>query len=613
MSQSALQQSIAAVAQAPGQFIQSAKANGLMKRNSIFSRPESRNGSIDLDTPNMESSWPSIRFQSAQPNDPRPSTSTGVMERSNTDPTIAKRHSLFRSRRKGPRKSAGDEDVSGEESSPQNFKSQDEYYTHLKKQSISQPFNFQHLSHTRRKHVPDLATVDEKGLPRVPSNGMTQAPRSHPQGVRLDSNGIPRGFINSRPTTPCLPESGPTGPQHAGSRSVDVTQSMQTMPAVVRRPRATSCQTRNVLQRNSLSLSQPASTDNQSATETTPPPQAQVQHCSPSEVQYRSQQPLPALPQRDGSKRNSRRMTQDSQLSYTTLGGESSSTTSPRSSQSIRAINAGPWGIRDSTAGLSLASSWEDDVDFCYKQEAESTCDFNWDEMDQDVGGFRLSRFLPPGDGSRASALFALAPPSTSPPQRQRSSIVGHRGFQHARTTSVIHEASEKSAQNSQAQLEAISGESEPMFGPEMMNLDASVESISDGASAHTGSSGHKKSNSCASCESGVCPAPTGSDNGHSSIASLNSIPELIHSTTAGSSTDAIVAQEPLNAISQEEQHRLMCDIIRKPSTLSNRAILQAGRVVQRQRPSNAGRLSRISSAQAQRPLAVGEEETTWI
>lgn len=261
-----------------------------------------------------------------------------------------------------------------------------------------------------------------------------------------------------------------------------------------------------------------------------------------------------------------------------------------------------------------MASSWEDDVDFCYEQEAESTCDFNWDEM-EDAEGFRLSRFLPPNDNSRTSALFAAAPQSTSPLQRRRSSIVGHRGFQHARTTSVIHEApdNEPGAQSSQIQLETASDESKPMFGPEVMHMDASVESMSDGVSTSTGSSGHHKSNSCGSCESGVRPAPPGSDNGHSSVASLNSIPELVHSTTTGSNTDATPAQEPLNAISKEEQRTLMCDIIRKPSTLSNRAILQAGRVVQRQRPTNTGRYSRMSSAQAQRPLAVDEEETTWI
>lgn len=436
---------------------------------------------------------------------------------------------------------------------------------------------------------------------------------------KLDSNGIPRGFINSRPTTPRHPESGSTGPQHASSRSVDVTQSRQTMPVVSGRPRAASCQTRNVLQRNSSTSGQPdrRSVTTPNASETAPPPEAQTQHRSPSEIQYRSQQPLPALPQQDGSKRSSKRMTQDSQLSFTTLGGESSSTTSPRSSQSIRATNAGPWSIRNSTAGLSLASSWEDDVDFCYEKEAESTCDFNWDEMEEGADGFRLSKFLPPTDGSRTSALFAPAPQSTSPLQRRRSSIVGHRGFQHARSTSVIHEAPdhETGVEDIQEQMEPTEDESKPMFGPEVMHLDASIESFSDGASASAGSSGHHKSSSCASFESGVRLAAPSSENGHSSVASLSSIPELVHSTTAGSSTEAVATQEqPANALSHEDHQKMMCDIIRKPSTLSNRAILQAGRVVQRQRPTgNTGRFSRVSTAQAQRPLAVDEEETTWI
>lgn len=506
-----------------------------------------------------------------------------------------------------------------------------EDHAHLRKQTISPPFNFQHLSHTRRKHVPDLATVDEKGLSRVQAQSTQQAPTRHLQGItvedlsqKLDATGLPRMSTSSRPTTPCLPEPS-SGPGHSVSRSVDVTHGREAMTPIQGRPRAASCQTRTPLQRNPSSRSQMVrlsmNNPNIPDSELKPPFATQVQHCSPSEVKYRSQQPLPALPQRDGSKRSSKRMTVDSQLSSTTSGDTASSSASPRSSQCIRPAAAGPWSIRDergSTAGLSEAS-WEDDVDFCYEQEAESTCQFNWDEHEEAAdGAFRLSKLLPPSDGSRTSALFASAPQNTSPLQRRRSSIVGHRGFQHARTTSVIHEAPdhEMGAQESQDELAPASEESKPMFGPEVMHLGNSIPSISDAASSRTDGSRHVKSNSCGSYESGVRPMAPSSENGHSSVASLSSIPELIHSNTACSSTEAVVPQEPTEstASSKEQQHAMVCDIMRKPSTMSNRALWQAGRVVQGRRPSTlSSKISRMPSAPAQRPLLEGEEETTWI
>lgn len=344
--------------------------------------------------------------------------------------------------------------------------------------------------------------------------------------------------------------------------------------------------------------------------ETIPPVAAQVKHCTPSEVKYRAQQPLPALPQPLGASRDSRRMTVDSQLSSSTSGETSSSRPDSRRSSNVRSITAVPWSSlneRASTIELSEAS-WEEDVDFCYEQEAESTCDFHWYENFEEMdGGFRLSKFIPPNDGTRASSLYAPHAQQTSPPQRKVSSIVGHRGFQHARTTSVIMEAPDH---------EMPKEISKPMFGPELMHLSASsLGSLSDSASTRTGSSGHQKSNSCASFESGVHPAPS-SDNGHASIGSLNSVPELMHSSTARSSAEAVIPQEPEIAVPPTVRPMPVCDIMRKPSTLSNRAILQAGRVVQRGRgsaPAN-GRMSRVPSTQTQRPPSVeGEEVMTWI
>lgn len=333
-----------------------------------------------------------------------------------------------------------------------------------------------------------------------------------------------------------------------------------------------------------------------------PPFSAQVQHCSPSEVKYRAKQPLPALPQRATSQGHPKRMTQDSQLSCSTT----SSSDSYRSSQYMR--SAGPWTCLDEHGSTvePVEASWEQDVDFCYEREAESTCDFNWDENEQIDAGFRLSKFLPSTDVSRNSALFAATNINTSPLQPRRSSVVGHRGFLHARNISANPAASDDrvSSQESQDQLVSIAEESKPLFGPEIMHIDTSLGSLSDSASTRTGTSSYD--------ESSARPAPPSSENGHSSVASLSSVPELMPSSYTTSSNDAAPSEQvtPLPA----RQSYTPCDVMRKPSTLSNRAILQAGRVVQRGRTlSSAGRMSRVPSNQSQRPLAEGEEATTWI
>ena len=387
---------------------------------------------------------------------------------------------------------------------------------------------------------------------------------------------------------------------------MDVSHGRQPMPSTVSRPRAASCQTRNanepVSQVVGLSMSNP---NVPTTAASIPPITAQVQHCSPSEVKYRARQPLPALPQRATSQGHPKRMTQDSQLSCSTA----SSSDSYRSSQHIR--TAGPWTCLDEHGSTvePVEASWEEDVDFCYEREAESTCDFNWDENEQIDSGFRLSKFLPSTESSRNSAFFASPDINASPVQPRRSSIVGHRGFQQARNTAGINATSEDrvSAQESQDQLVAITEEPKTPFGPEIMHIDTSLESTSDSASTRTGTSFYD--------DSGSHPAPP-SDNGHSSVASLSSVPELMPSSYSTSSNDAAASTEHV-ALHSARQSFTSCDVMRKPSTLSNRAILQAGRVVQRGRVNSAssagGRISRLPSKQFQRPLADGEEATTWI
>lgn len=96
MAAAHFQQQIAAVALAPGQFLQSAnaKANGLMKRNSFFSRPESRN-SVDRDAPTLHATRSSRDV-------PRSQSAVSTHERQSTDG--GKRRSMFGSRKRSSRR-----------------------------------------------------------------------------------------------------------------------------------------------------------------------------------------------------------------------------------------------------------------------------------------------------------------------------------------------------------------------------------------------------------------------------------------------------------------------------------------------------------------------------
>ncbi|KAF2720568.1 hypothetical protein K431DRAFT_304216 [Polychaeton citri CBS 116435] len=88
------------------------------------------------------------------------------------------------------------------------FQSEHEYYLHLKKQTISPPFNFQHVTHTVRKQLPSLDKVDEKDLPaRFWAVSAYQTPRKHLNGIKADD--ITQSWLPmiSRPSSVARPRS----------------------------------------------------------------------------------------------------------------------------------------------------------------------------------------------------------------------------------------------------------------------------------------------------------------------------------------------------------------------------------------------------------------------
>lgn len=83
-------------------------------------------------------------------------------------------------------------------------------YRNRTKSSISPPFNFQHVTHTKKKNLPALDTVNEKDLNKeFWAASSSQAPRRQLQGIEAEdlsskpeAMGLIRGSDHARPTTP---------------------------------------------------------------------------------------------------------------------------------------------------------------------------------------------------------------------------------------------------------------------------------------------------------------------------------------------------------------------------------------------------------------------------
>lgn len=204
--------------------------------------------------------------------------------------------------------------------------------------------------------------------------------------------------------------------------------------------------------------------------------------------------------------------------------------------------------------GMPDAQTWEDEIDFVYKQEAESTCNFDWDSVSNEAQrspqsdlGPRLSLGFPAVPSGRLSARLpqqklsegSLRSLHNKSASQGNMSSVGHRGFLHARKQF--------------SPFEETIGENEPVnarVSPEVRVVDMSDRKpdlpplamhgydsgtagyLSDPESANSVRSQHRKSSSYSSYES-IARRSVGNKEqpGRSSNASLSSVPELTHNT----------------------------------------------------------------------------------
>ncbi|KAK4974696.1 hypothetical protein LTR66_011075 [Elasticomyces elasticus] len=108
------------------------------------------------------------------------------------------------------------------------YKSEEAYYQHLRKLSISPPFNFQHIIHTHRHQIPELKSISQKDLVAgFWAASASQAPRHELQGIRTedlvaghDSINTTRSCPNTRPASPSFPPAPTRGRQYLHTPTV---------------------------------------------------------------------------------------------------------------------------------------------------------------------------------------------------------------------------------------------------------------------------------------------------------------------------------------------------------------------------------------------------------
>lgn len=505
-----------------------------------------------------------------------------------------------------------------------------EDYRHLRKNSISPPFNFEHVTHTAQQDLPRLDTIDERDLAaKFWAISAYDRPKQRLNGIqavdvveKLERMNVPRGAPSSRPTSPVtdLPAELPSDPaQMTGSLGVvssidetifDEARDTRFDPQEVFKPAHPSQQSsKRPIKKSSLATlndqrlrfleETPAPTfyESQSSGESDADHETSLgspdanecaavlasvpeEHDSLSLQRRhasidRRTQPLPPLPQHPPAKRTSksahkRPKSLRASIQSTNASEKRSSKRSSRSTQQSSMSLNRPGSKEFNFPTMLSDARWEDDVDFCYQQHAESTCNFDWEGVEPQVraasiaesdvdGGVRLSAWSP--YSTLVDPLDSSPRPLTHGASSTRSSAihfrggsVGHRGFLAARKTSVESLQTKKKKKKAPPDLEftpcpsrpgmlspvgsesgQTGGNLETPFSPGARHLDGldsftsgSTEYLSDPESSRTG---RTQPSSYGSYESVGRPNNSDAEKSRWSSGSTTSLPELLHSS----------------------------------------------------------------------------------
>lgn len=544
---------------------------------------------------------------------------------------------------------------------------------YLFKLSISVPFGFQHVTHTGKKHIPRLESVDEKDLvAEFWAVSSEQQPRSTLTDIKADD--IIKNKTNhaTGPTSPPSISSvvvRPDGDRSRDDRVVNPNTSRDRLQKRVQ-DQPEDCMTTSQSQpprphssmdalnqqwpvppnhkpQNRHSAQSRLTSHRKTPSDSMLDKTGSLHARNLSDSSFRAKQPLPPVP----GARLSAHASHDPFHTRVVVGANSQQRTIVCNSLPSKQFSD-PRARNDVNLGVSR-EAWEDDIDFCYQQEAESTCNFDWrtgtpvhdatPEGSVD-GGHRSSASIahhsvPVGsrlsDGCDASSMIS------STQQHRRGSSVGHRGFLAARN--ALLDASPKRDHSPLAPTRefktcasptSANVEREffkPPFAPGYVHLPGYAsnggEYLSDMESTLSTVSRHRKSSSYGSYDSGPKSASSGSNSPRWSSTSTSSLPDLQQASRRSkltgpksklgtaletlpqspgydTETHPTVPRSP--TLPEPENHDLF---LRRPETPGDRAILQhAGRVVQRGRPSTPIRFSRLAVAPIQ-----AADGSTWI
>lgn len=397
-------------------------------------------------------------------------------------------------------------------------------YRHLKKLSISPPFNFQHVSHTARTQLPPLESTSQKDLvAEFWAVSAYQSPRQQLHGIdaedltaKHESMGITRGSPSSRPTSPtsptlnlhqprvasplgdvlCADDADDTEPREAyfNDRSGTAHRSLRSADPVFH-PRRSSSVGAMGFQYSSPAVSKQAArpaiaqddTNNQtravgpseSSAALDAVPEESVDRVSSSprtsgkrvrKSSTSSKQDLAKRPSQSSLK--SSRECGTSRRTFMVPAGKADSIAATRSSCYTHRSAASSSNADLPGPGTGTDPTWEDDVDFCYELEAEASCDFDWDN------GQHEREPSVESDGGVLLYPHTFTPPSTSKspsktPKQKASvgslSAASPSGASSAKTRmSVGHRGFLEARHSRQASRESLTG---PAIAPSTLKV----------------------------------------------------------------------------------------------------------------------------------------------
>ncbi|KAF2152962.1 hypothetical protein K461DRAFT_293266 [Myriangium duriaei CBS 260.36] len=294
---------------------------------------------------------------------------------------------------------------SGRPSTPFGLGSQpeEENEHELKKAAISAPFNFQHVAHTQPRELPELDFVSDQELSlSFWAASAHQTPQADLKGIKAEdideAQKRPESALGSRPN------SADHDSALSRARSPSLRESASPVLRATRSLSNASAQSRDDSRRPSV-ISRSASLASLIAEQRSPPTMVHPAFRSASEhAQLMPPMPwmapsgiqtptselnrnLDVVPEEAEGQSPVKQTRPQKQADQDLAEGpvEEERSGSPRDTQ-YSSFSTRSEGQETNTTSqydtsvpsLSSGETWEEDIDFCYNMEAESTCDFQW-------------------------------------------------------------------------------------------------------------------------------------------------------------------------------------------------------------------------------------------